>query len=217
MHFSGLIPCSIVLLLSHVINTKVTTTVSVSCVYKLPVTSHAAHFFKRTVKVATMSSSVVLTLIVGVCVASQFLCDAHGADDEPTTCDGNCTCIRDFAELQSYIVENKTVLNRIVETFLKTGKVLSNFVKIQYDFEISENIINETTDEKDVICAKHRDVYFWSSSPLYLLGPKPLFFSTLFAVDVAEENVTISLPCLCKDVHGSFLSRLTYMVNDISN
>ena len=166
-----------------------------------------------------MSLPVVITLMVGVCLTFQFYCDAHVINDKPTACDGNCneyTCIREYAELESYILNNKTVQSRIVKAFFKTGKVPSNFVKIRYNFP-APNTTNETMDEDNTTCTDHQDAYFWSSSPLYLLGPRALFFSTVFAVDIAEENVTISLPCLCKDVHGSFLSRLTYMVNDISN
>ena len=159
-------------------------------------------------------------LIVGIWCILQFYCNAEiqVADDESTACDemGNCTtCIREYADLESYILSNKVVLSRIVETFFKTGKAPSSFVKITYDFQVSDNSTDNITDvmnDNTLNCTKHQEVYFWSSSPLYLLGPSPLMYSTLFAVFISEESVTISLPCLCKDIHGALLSRLTYLV-----
>ena len=57
-------------------------------------------------------------------------------------------------------------------------------------------------------------VYIWSVPPLYLLGPKPLFWCTLFAINVPETSVTIELPCLCADEYYELLSRLTYLVSE---
>ena len=155
-------------------------------------------------------------LIVGVWFTLQLCCNAHEAVNKSIPCDEmtNCseyTCIREYAELELYIIENKIVLSRIVKAFFKTGEAPSDFVKIQYEFELYDNSTNNSTNN----CTKHRDLYFWSSSPLYLLGPGPLFFTTIFAVNVAaEERLPIPLPCLCKQRHGVLLSRLTYLVNN---
>lgn len=163
---------------------------------------------------------MVITLMAGVCLIFQFCCDAHVITNELTACDGNCSehsCIRNYAELESYILNNETVLSEIVEAFFKTGKAPSNFVKITYDFQIPDNSHNDTMDfEENNNCTDRQDVYFWSSSPLYLLGPKSLYYATLFAVNVDEERLTISLPCLCEELHGIILSRLTYMVHNKS-
>ena len=69
--------------------------------------------------------------------------------------------------------------------------------------------------EGELICMDDQKKFIWSSSALYLLGPKPLFWLTLFAVDVRESSITINLPCLCSDVYEDLLSRLTYLVGVI--
>ncbi|XP_065882918.1 uncharacterized protein [Dysidea avara] len=156
-----------------------------------------------------MTSPIVVMLIVGVWFTLQLCCNAHEADNKSIPCDEmtNCseyTCLREYAELESYILNNTVVLSEIVKAFFKTGEAPSDFVKIKYEFELYDNSTNN--------CTKHRDLYFWSSSPLYLLGPRSLFFTTIFAVDVAEERLHLPLPCLCKQGHGALLSRLTYLV-----
>jgi len=177
--------------------------------YKLPVILHAAHILVTYsgLKVTSMSSFIFIVLIVGVCHTLQFCCHAHVVDDDYRVYN---TCIGEYTGLESYILSNQIVLTRIKEAFFKTGKAPSNFVKIRYDFYIT----NDTKERDNINCTPHQDVYFWSSSPLYLLGPKALRYSTIFAIDVSEEIVTISLPCLCKNVHGPLLSRLTYLVSN---
>ena len=54
--------------------------------------------------------------------------------------------------------------------------------------------------------------YVWSEAVLYIFGPKPLYWLTLFAVSIDEVDVTTELPCLCSNVYGDLLSRLTYLV-----
>ena len=54
--------------------------------------------------------------------------------------------------------------------------------------------------EGELICIDDQKKFIWSSSALYLLGPKTLFWLTLFAVHVRESSITINLPCLCSDV-----------------
>jgi len=119
-------------------------------------------------------------LIIGVFHTSQICCNAqHGVDDDSNGM-GHYrvynTCIGEYADLESYVLCNHTVLTRIEEAFFKTGKAPSNFVKIRYDFYINNIMTNDTKDRDGINCTQHQDVYFWSSSPLYLLGPKPLFY-----------------------------------------
>ena len=69
--------------------------------------------------------------------------------------------------------------------------------------------------EGESICIDDQKTFIWSNSALYLLGPKTLFWVTLFAVHVHESSITINLPCLCSDVYEDLLSRLTYLVGVI--
>ena len=99
------------------------------------------------------------------------------------------------------------------------------FIHITYNapIRISSNQSNNTTYldlddvDTDINCTDHRTVYVWSESPLYLLGPKQLFWSTLFAINVPETSVTIELPCLCGGVYFDLLSQLTYLVSKVKH
>ena len=87
---------------------------------------------------------------------------------------------------------------------------------------ILPNQSNGTTDldlddfVSEINCTDQQAVYIWSESPLYLFGPKPLFWFTLFAINVPETSVTIELPCLCVDEYYELLSRLTYLVSTLT-
>ena len=154
----------------------------------------------------------------------QSFCSAQDLVEEDyfNKCDGigNCSeatnCIRQYSELESYILNNKDVVERITEAFYRTGKGVAKFIKITYRFQIPTpiNDTNDTIEFEDFDnCSNHQTRYIWSESALYLLGPKPLFWFTLFAVNVPETSVTIDLPCLCDDTYDSLLSRLTYLVS----
>jgi len=45
------------------------------------------------------------------------------------------------------------------------------------------------------------------------LGPKPLLFLTLFAINIPEIGVEVPLPCLRQGQVDTLLSRLTYLVS----
>lgn len=99
--------------------------------------------------------------------------------------------------------------------FYGTGKGVAKFIIITYNFQTPNSINYDTENDTNVTignssnCSEHQTRYIWSESPLYLLGPKPLFWFTLFAVNVPETSATIDLPCLCDDAYDSLLSRLT--------
>ena len=125
-------------------------------------------------------------------------------------------CIKEYSELDLYITNNKTLLRRMTEAFFATGKTPSAFVKLNYNYQsfAQENDTNDTISEnQDLNCSSQQTTYIWSESVLYLLGPKPLYFLTLLAVDVPETNITIELPCLCSEVQFDLLARLTYLVS----
>ena len=163
-------------------------------------------------------SSIIIITAIGLMVSLLTWGDIQMANDESTNCyrTMNCSecniCIRDYVELETYILSNKTVLHTIKNAFFSTGKVPSSFVRIAYNFHVSglTNWTNITDDSPK--CYKHQELYFWSSSPLLLFGPQPLLYLTIFAVNVPEVGVAIALPCLCKDAYSSLLSELTYRV-----
>ena len=133
---------------------------------------------------------------------------------------GNCikvaNCIENFHELDLYVRGNSNLKEKLTSAFFVTAeKNPSEFVTITYDFQISNSMLNDTSNStrgNAVNCSNHRSKYIWSDNFLYILGPEALFWFTLTVVEVREASVTIDLPCLCQDVYSSLLSRLTYMV-----
>lgn len=128
------------------------------------------------------------------------------------------TCISDYDSLELYVQNNKTIINDLTKAFFSTGHSPARFVRITYKFQIpfyindsDENDTYSGTNENDT-CSSVQRLYYWSASPIYLLGPKPLMCLTLFAVIVQEENVIIELPCLQANNQKALLSRLTYLV-----
>ena len=127
-------------------------------------------------------------------------------------------CIRKYRDLQMYVLNNKDLMDSLTEVYFKTGKTFAEFVKITYKFMLPvTNSTNDTiyygNDDGEFTCVENQKKFIWSSAALYLLGPKPLFWLTLFAVNVRESSIIIQLPCLCSDVYDDLLSRLTYLVS----
>ena len=118
--------------------------------------------------------------------------------------------IGDYIDLEIYIKNNKGIMEALAKTFFTTGKTVSKFVKITYDFQTS----NDTQSIEDETANRQQSTYVWSETSLYLLGPRALYWFTLSAICVDEVDVTIELPCLCDDhdVYDSLLSRLTFLV-----
>ena len=119
-------------------------------------------------------------------------------------------CISKYTDLQKYILNNEDLMDDLNEVFYKTGKAPTEFVRITYKFQTFEN------NNDDELTYKYIDMqkkFIWSNSALYLLGPEPLFWLTLFAVHVRQSSITINLPCLCNDAYDDLLSRLTYLVS----
>ena len=118
-------------------------------------------------------------------------------------------CIGNYGEFQSYILSSQNVIEKLEETFYETGESSAEFIKITYDLQVSNS-----SDERgeNVYCINQKELFIWSTSPIYFLGPKPLLYQSLLAVNVQENRVTIQLLCLCSNVTGKLLSRLTYLV-----
>ena len=110
--------------------------------------------------------------------------------------DNFSACILQYRDLEKHILNNSDIVEKLKETFYRTGKYVSTFVYITYSapIGISLNQSNGTADlnlddvDIDINCTDHQAVHIWSESPLYLLGPKPLFWFTLFAVNVATRD-----------------------------
>ena len=136
----------------------------------------------------------------------------------------NSNCIGKYGDLEKYILSNKDLIDNLTEVYFKTGETHAEFVKITYKFKVSlpANSTNDTisygNDDGELVeftCVDNQKKFIWSSSALYLLGPKPLFWLTLFAVIVPESSVTVQLPCLCSDAYDDLLPQLTYLVSCI--
>ena len=162
---------------------------------------------------------MALFLVVIALFFSHCFCYAQEFVGSGTDCDetGNCsevsTCIKNYHELDLYVRGNNEIKENLTNAFFATSKTPSKFVKLYYKFQVSNDTGAVLFGENNTTgCANHESIYIWSDHFLYLLGPSMLFASTLFAVDITENETTIELPCLCYDVYGSLLSRLTYMV-----
>ena len=148
-----------------------------------------------------------------------LLCSYCSAQESDNSCNKTeygsevTKCIGQYVDLEMHVMNNKILMEKLAETFFTTGKATSKFVKITYNFQtcsnvqsIQDSIVNITN------CSSQQCTYIWSEAALYLLGPRPMYWFTLFAVSIYETDVTIELPCLCNDVYDKLLSRLTYLV-----
>lgn len=137
---------------------------------------------------------------------------ANNLDFNQTTC-----CISEYQTLEAFVQNNETLINNLAEAFYKTGYSPAKFVRITYKFQqfsgSDDNGTNNSTNEDDIKCYHYAErVYYWSSSAIYLLGPRALFYLSLFAINVREENVIVHLPCLHSRYEKALLSRFTYLV-----
>ena len=130
-------------------------------------------------------------------------------------CNEPSSCISDYDTLETYVLNNKSIINDLAQAFYRTGHSPAKFVRIIYKFQIpsyfNDTNENDSSIENDT-CSSIQRIYYWSTSPVYLLGPRPLLFLSLLAVIVREENVTMQLPCLEAYDQKELLSRLTYLV-----
>ena len=173
------------------------------------------------------SNLLVLVFLTFRCV---FVCNAEEITENDCDEADNCTqltsCIRYYDDLQSYVMNNKEIMRNLKETFFRTGKDPSKFVKITYHFQLDLEMPNSTNNTNSTIlvedyednitsysnCSNQESTYIWSESALYLLGPKSLFWYTLFVVNIPEISIIIDLPCLCNGANESLLNRFTYLV-----
>ena len=153
--------------------------------------------------------SVLLFTHLSICSSQEFVRGDNDCD-ELGNCSDVTSCISQYSQLDLYIVNDKNLLRKLTETFFQTGSGASQFVKLTYSIRVADTW-NDTEDDV-VNCTNLQTTYIWSTSVLYLLGPRPLFWLTLFAVNVPEASVTIELPCFCTNDYNDLLDRLTYLV-----
>ena len=126
--------------------------------------------------------------------------------------DEDANCIAEYIDLEKYVMNNENLVEKLAETFFTTGRAAAAFVKITYNFRTCYNNVNQPATDNISNCSSQQNTYIWSETALYLLGPRAMFWYTLFAVSIREVDVTVELPCLCGDAYNDLLSRLTYLV-----
>ena len=172
-----------------------------------------------------------MLVLLFVCTIMLSLANVQGCgensndDSEANSYGNNSNCISKYRDLQSYVLRNEDLMDDLIELFFETGKTFTEFVKITYRFKVLLPVGNHTDNTTDTYdnnndefaCIDNQKTFIWGSSALYLLGPEPLFWQTLFAVHVQESSITINLPCLCNEAYDNLLPRLTYLVsgNDV--
>lgn len=131
---------------------------------------------------------LVLVLLNLQCVCNAQEIDEVSCDDEESNCTRANSCIRYYDDLQSYVLNNTGVMRSLKETFFKSGEDPSVFVKITYHFQLPRRI---PTIDSIINCINQTSTFIWSESALYLFGPRPLFWYTLFALNIPEASVSL--------------------------
>ena len=160
-----------------------------------------------------MNSSMAMLFLFAV-VTLPLLCKAREmATNNDIQCNGaeNCSCFAQYTDLEKHIEKNETLLDYLRESFYKGGKD-TEFARLYYEFTTYDCTSNESYDriEKNYYSSQ----YIWSSSFIYLFGPDPLFYSSIYVIFFpVDTNITIHLPCICEDKYEDLLSTLTSMVS----
>ena len=160
--------------------------------------------------------AVMITLLITFIVITTQHAFRTQQIDENVDCNGNdcqeiTSCISKYTELERFIMSDDEVKDNMTEAYFKTDGGTTDFVKITYRFQILKELDSNDTSESN--CSARQRQFIWSQSALNLLGPRPLYWLTLFAVNVPDASVTIQLPCLCFGFADKLLSRLTYLVS----
>ena len=133
---------------------------------------------------------------------------ANCSDSEDSSEQKCSDCVNQYEMLESYILGNDIILSTLAEAFYPSDHDPAEFVKITYHYQIR----NDSNDNSNFCCNKKR-LYFWATSPSYLLGPKPMNWLSLFAINPSQSSVSVQLPCLQEDSVRDLLSRFTYLVS----
>ena len=144
---------------------------------------------------------LALYLIAGVNATSED-CIFYPDCSNTMNCSQPASCISDYDLLESYVQSNKSLISNLAQAFYRTGRSPARFVRITYNFQVPSNLNDSNGNDsfadsiKVDTCSSIQRIYYWSTSPIYLLGPKPLRYLTLFATILQEEDVIVELPCL---------------------
>ena len=162
---------------------------------------------------------LLIALLVLISHYHMVLCDSQGFtesdddfDDTSVNCNGFSICITEYSQLESYILNDDDLLRKFTESFFRTGESESEFIKFTYNFKLCSNENSSDDGNYTANCTSNQVEYIWSKSVLYFLGVRPLFWLTLFAVNVPETKANIELPCFCTETYIDHLARLTYLV-----
>ena len=158
-------------------------------------------------------ATLVLILSCGLGNAQEFDNNCNETED----CSQDIKCIDQYNDLEMYVMNNKELVEKLAETFFTsrrgpftTGRGTSDFVKITYKFQTRNS--KQPGEVNVTNCSAQQTKFIWAEAIFYLLGPKALYWFTLFATNLDEIEVTVELPCLCGDAYNDLLSRLTYLV-----
>ena len=159
-------------------------------------------------------ATLTLIILCGFGNAQEFDNSSYETED--------ISCIEHYNDLEMYVMNNKTLVEELAETFFTsrrgpftTGRGASDFVKITYNFQTRNG--KQSGEDSTTNCSVQQMKFIWAEAIFYLLGPKALYWFTLFATNLDEIEVTVELPCLCSDDNFKLLSRLTYLVWIINN
>lgn len=156
----------------------------------------------------------LLVLLYFVCFSTEQVIDSDTIPCDEAT--NNCSkaaaagCIEYYRNLELYVTGSRVIIEQLKSAFFFTGDYPSKYVKLIYNFQVSDKVEDPTAV---VNCVNQTSTYIWGESALYLLG-QALDWSTFFAMDISGYRITVDLPCLCHDEYGELLSRLTYMVHN---
>ena len=128
----------------------------------------------------------------------EFAKNCNAADN----CTDKVLPITNYINLEMYVVNNKTLMETLAETFFTStttplfiGRDTSQFVKITYNFLINNNN-KQSEEDNNANCSSQQITYIWSEAAIYAVGPRALYWATLLAIDVDKVAVTIELPCI---------------------
>jgi len=122
------------------------------------------------------------------------------------------SCISDYETLETFLRADDEQIATLARNFYRTGEDPTEYIEITYLFQIPSS----GPDGSDDTCVFIERKYIWSTSPVFLLGPKALFWLSLFTIGVNEESVVLRLPCIQKTAQRDLLTRLTYLVSKYS-
>ncbi|XP_065885191.1 uncharacterized protein [Dysidea avara] len=116
------------------------------------------------------------------------------------------SCISNYEDLEASLRGDDEQIATLARSFYRTGKDPTKYIIITYEFQIP------SSDSSNSSCVSIERSYIWSTSPVFLLGPRALSWLSLFSISVHEGSVTLRLPCIQETSQRDLLARLTYLI-----